>query len=459
MTAPRAVLFCAVNGIANCTNGVGRQTKTFLSALDRDYPRLAAAAGPFTPYLALPEPGPATWGYNTDDLAYATAIVQRHGGQVIALPYDTKKPMWRTAAWQQLCQNATDVLAQLAAVHDGVLAIAVDTPFAGLAHSRVPAGCQVLLALFSTAHITERPDPDPLRVAWERQAIDAVNRRPEVHVADVGSFLTRHLQQDYGLDRDRLLPWPSALHLAAPDLQPPTGAEAEAEVRRHRIPIDRPIVAAVGRTDHTKGIDLLIEALAPLREAIHLAAIAVPTDDDRARLLHTYRARCQELGLRSTIIGEYSRTLPRALAAFPATQVMAVPSRGETLANIVFETGLWARDEGAIVLAPGRDGFVEQITDGHNGLLYDPSSDSALTDGIRRALALTADQRARLRTAAYQRVQTQRDATRHLATLLRSVWPHPGTAVSRIGDYPEADARTPRSQAPTSTSDHLEAAG
>ncbi|MFE3205797.1 hypothetical protein [Embleya sp. NPDC059237] len=41
-------------------------------------------------------------------------------------------------------------------------------------------------------------------------------------------------------------------------------------------------VAAVGRTDHSKGLDQLVETVAPLRGDVHLAMIAVPTDDERA---------------------------------------------------------------------------------------------------------------------------------------------------------------------------------
>ncbi|MFQ6197706.1 glycosyltransferase family 4 protein [Streptomyces sp. NPDC000405] len=459
MPSTPALLYCAVNGITNCTNGIGRQTKTLLATLEHHYHRLAdAAGGPFTPYLAVPEPGPATWDFNTDDLVYARTVVEELGGRILPLPYDTEQPLWQPSIWNRLSSGAAGVARMLAAEHRRVLAIAVDTPFAGLTRAASGGNVDVLLALFSTAKITERPSPNPAHVAWEQQAIAAVNRSRTSWIAGIGTYLTSHLRDEYGLDTARIVPWPSGLHLAADDLAPMTAAEAETTARRFGIPTDRPIVAAVGRTDRTKGLDQLIEALAPLHERVHLAAIAVRTDDERATLLDAYRSRCAELGLRSTWVGAFHRNLPRALAALPATRVMSCPSRGETLANIVFETALWAKYQGAVVLVPDQDGFPEQITHGRNGLLYEPGIPHALTQGIEQALALTETERGRIRTAAAERVRSERDAAQHLATLLARFWHTASASADTLTGHPAPDTRPPRSQAPTNTTGTLEAA-
>ncbi|MEV0536758.1 glycosyltransferase family 4 protein [Kitasatospora sp. NPDC050463] len=456
-TQTPALLYCAVNGIDNCTNGIGRQTKTLLATLERHYARLAGDVGPFTPYLAAPQPGPATWGHDLEHLVYARSVVERLGGRVIALPYDTTKPFWHPATWEQLSVRAADAAADLARRHSRVLTIAVDTPFAAVPalseHERVGT----VLALFSTAMITERPAPDPDHVAWERAAIAAVNRHPRAHLANIGSFLADHLTRDYGLDPGRLTPWPSGLHLTHPDLAPMPAEDALAVAHHYDIPTDRPIVAAIARTDPTKGLDLLIDALAPLRDEVHLAAIAVRTDDERAALFDTYERQCQRAGLRATLIGDFDRQLPRALAALPATRVMACPSRGETLANVVFETALWTQHGGAVVLAPACDGFTEQITDGHNGLLYDAELPDALTNGLRRALALTEQERAAIRCAAHSRVVAERDAAQHLGALLARYFTNGQGMTGRLGAHPVTGTRPPRSQATPSQYDSLEA--
>ncbi|MGP4112311.1 glycosyltransferase family 4 protein [Streptomyces sp. 4N509B] len=421
-----ALLYCTFNGVANCTNGIGRQTRTFLSVLRRHHARLSRELGPFTPYLAFPEPGPDTWNYEPHRLRRTRAVVEALGGDVIPLPYDTRRGLWHTATWRRLCAEAARVVADLASRHSRVLAIGIDTPFAGLARSALdrglPDNAEILLAMFSTARVVEHPEPDPGRVAWEHDGLHVAHDDRRVHVADIGVFLSRHLVTAYGVDADRLVSWPSGLDLHARDLRPPTPAEARAHAARFGVPTDRPLVATIARTDPTKGVDLLIDALAPLRDDAHLAAIVVPSPGQDA-LLADYRSRIASAGLRATVVDRFTRALPRALAALPTTYAMACPSRGETLANVVFETALWARHGGAVVVAPASHGFPEQITHRSNGLLYDPTDPGALTTALSQALDLPDHERATLRRAAFARVHAERDASAHLAALLRRFWP------------------------------------
>lgn len=428
MSARRAMLYCTVNGVCNNTNGLGRQTKTLLSALEHHRERLTELVGEFDVHLACPRPGPETWGYDPSDLAMSTRIAASWRGGVHELPYDTDAEFWSVATWRQLSDAASRCVAELVRRYDELIVIAVDTPFAGLGESvaeRMPSGLRcrvdVLLAFYSTALIVERPSPSPSRIAWERRGVHSANTRGNVWVADIGQFLTRHLRTEYGLRSDRIVPYASSVDLASADLQPMPEDAARNVVDQWNVPRDRPLVAAFGRTDPTKGIDLLIHALGPLRDEVHAVIVAVPFHDTDP-LIRDYRKRIDDEGLRATLVAEYTRELPRALCALPETRAVVCPSRGETLANVPFEVALWARHAGPVVVAPRRDGFVEQIDDGRTGVLYDPGQPDGLTQAVRRACALPDGQRAAMRAAAECRVRTERDVAVNFPQTLEYFW-------------------------------------
>jgi glycosyltransferase involved in cell wall biosynthesis len=427
----RALLYCTFNGVANCTNGIGRQAQTLLSALRHRWGELTALTGPFTPFLAIPAPGPRTWAYDPDRLAESENIVRSRGGQVIALAHDDAADFWSPGTWQQLSAAAAAATAGLASHFDQLAVIAVDTPFAGTANSyhAIPGHrpVPILLALYGTTRIHDHPGPDPARLAWERGCLTATSK-PGVHVADIGAFMTGHLTSAYHVDPARLLPWRSSLDLTAADLQPMPAADARPVAAAHGVPLSRPIVLTIGRTDPVKGIDLLIDAAAPLRHRMHLVVIAVPFDS-RDPLPAAYRQQMNNAGLSATLIPRFTRDLPRALASLPQTRAVACPARGEPLANVPFETALWARHGGPVVVAPARDGFPEQITDTVTGILYDPLREHALTTALARALSLGPASREKMCHAACQRVLSSRDVIGNLATTLIRLLPPPCPAL------------------------------
>lgn len=97
---------------------------------------------------------------------------------------------------------------------------------------------------------------------------------------------------------------------ASPDLQPMPVATAREVAARWRVPLDRPLVVVIGRTDPTKGIGHLIHAAGPLRDEVHVVIIAVPFDQDDP-LIADYARRIAREGVRATLVTEYTRRHPR----------------------------------------------------------------------------------------------------------------------------------------------------
>jgi D-inositol-3-phosphate glycosyltransferase len=420
----RALLYCTYNGVANCSNGIGRQSQTLLSALENRWEELTALTGAFTPFLAIPAPSPHNWGTDTELLAASEAVLRARGGEIFRLAYDEAESWWAPGTWRWLSAAAAAAVAHLASQYDQVSVIAVDPPFAGTANGyhaisdRDRHRVAILLAMYSTTYIHDWPDgPRPARLDWERSSLSAASERG-VFVADVGEFMTRHLVSAYQVPPSRLVPWRSSLDLSAADLQPMATADALAVAVAHDVPLDRPIVLYFGRAHPSKGVDLLIDAVRPLRDQVHLVVIAAPDGDGADQWPGIYRQQIADVGLRATMIPHFTRDLPRALASLPHTRAVACPSRGEPLSNVPFEIALWARHTGPVVVAPAHDGFPEQIADGVTGILYDPNQADGLTRALTRALSLDGDRRGDMCRAAYERVRCSRDVVRNLADTL-----------------------------------------
>jgi hypothetical protein len=125
-----------------------------------------------------------------------------------------------------------------------------------------------------------------------------------------------------------------------------------------------------------------------------------------------YQRRADVAGLRTTLVDHFDCDLPRILVALPVTRAMPCRSRD------------------ALVLAPGRAGFPEQIADAETGLLYDPNDPEALTGGVR-AQSLPDQYRTRMRLAARRRVLAERATTTHPPCLPVCVLLPPNHALAR----------------------------
>lgn len=425
----RALVYATYNGVFNNTNGIGRQTKTMLSTLARHHRAWCREVAPFDFHLVAPLPLPDHWGYSADDLAYAHAVTDAAGGRVHYCPLPTEPSrFWSRSTWEALSISCAAVVCGLSHQYRKLVVLAVDTPYLGVGHALrdvgpvLQVGLDVLLLFYSTSLILDRLDPMPDRQEWEHAAIAAANGSPTTRVADIGEYMSRHLVDAYGLDSDRLVPFPSSLDVSHEEFSPMSPGHARARVSAYGVPLDRPIVLAFGRADPIKGFDVLIRALAPLREQVHLVLIAVPYSRVDP-IVSNYTELLESTGVRATCLWRYDRELPRSLCQLPETRVVACPSLGEPLSNIPFEVALWARYGGPVLVCPAADGYVEQVSDGVTGFTYERARGAeGLTEGIQRALAVDSQTRVRMRQTAYDEALAKRDARMNVACMLRHYW-------------------------------------
>lgn len=166
------------------------------------------------------------------------------------------------------------------------------------------------------------------------------------------------------------------------------------------LPANAFIVFALGRLIVKKGFQDLLEAfarLAPVVDGRPLVLLIAGDGTEREALASQARA----LGLAERVCwaGWQNDTTP----FFALGDVFVCPSRHEPLGNVILE----AWQHGLPVLSTRNEGALELAQDGDNALLAPLEDPAGLAEGLRRMLALSADERARLAASGHATVQRE----------------------------------------------------
>lgn len=154
------------------------------------------------------------------------------------------------------------------------------------------------------------------------------------------------------------------------------------------------LLSTVGRLDEQKGQDVLIEAMARLKNAHQVRCVIMGEGPARARL----EALIRQLNVRDVIRlwGERDD----ASAWLAACDIFVLPSLWEGLPNALLE----AMALGLPAVASNVDGVPEIVTRGRDGLLVEPKDPAALAGAIAQ-LVVDAPMRSALGQAARARIQ------------------------------------------------------
>lgn len=169
---------------------------------------------------------------------------------------------------------------------------------------------------------------------------------------------------------------PNGVDLVGHDLVGPGAADDAAadEPAPSGPAVREPVVVAVGRIEHVKGFDLLVDAFASsaLRDRARLVVVG---DGSEAGAL---RRRVASAGLTDRVELP-GRLEPAEVAArLAGADVVVVPSRADAAPLVVLEA--WR--SGRPLVATVRGGPPEIVTDGVDGVLVDPQDTRALAAAV-----------------------------------------------------------------------------
>ncbi|MBL8664588.1 MAG: glycosyltransferase family 4 protein [Candidatus Odyssella sp.] len=169
-----------------------------------------------------------------------------------------------------------------------------------------------------------------------------------------------------------------------------------------------PLIAAVSRHDARKGIDVLLHALALLRDGgVRFRACLAGGGE----LLERHRALAAGLGLRSCTL--LPGRIPDALAVLDHADIFALPSIEEGSGSLAL---LEAMQAGNAPVASRIDGIPEDVIDGESALLVPPGDPAALAHALRR-LVEDAGLRSRIACEARRAFRDRFSAARFAAEI------------------------------------------
>jgi glycosyltransferase involved in cell wall biosynthesis len=139
-------------------------------------------------------------------------------------------------------------------------------------------------------------------------------------------------------------------------------------------PVREPVVVAVGRIEHVKGFDLLVDAFASSRLRDRARLVVVGDGSEAAAL----RRRVASAGLTERVELPGRLDPSEVAARLAAADVVVVPSRADAAPLVVLEA--WR--SGRPLVATVRGGPPEIVTDGVDGVLVDPQDTQALAAAV-----------------------------------------------------------------------------
>ena len=233
----------------------------------------------------------------------------------------------------------------------------------------------------------------PLHIALGRMTA----RRSDLRLAP-SRATALEIEQDYGVEGVRVVP-----NVTGAPLDARTRESAEVADRDEEA-VGEPYLLAVGRLRIRKGMEILLQALAQVRDRGHRLRLVVAGDGERRAALERLSER---LGLGAGVhwAGRCSRSETARLRRRAAALV--VPSTYEGMPLVVLE----AMGDGVPVIASAVSGIPEVVVDGETGWLVPPERSAALAGALIEAMA--DPDAARLRGEAGRRRLEQRFRPHH----------------------------------------------
>lgn len=307
--------------------------------------------------------------------------LKRAGAEHVTLPLDSKNPVVVYKNVGRLIQVIRDNKVDI--VH---------------ARSRAPAWSAFYAAKRTGAHLVTTFHGTYGTSGPLKKAYNAIMTRGERVIA-ISAFIAGHIRKVYGTPPSRIRTIHRGVDMESFD---PAQVSAEREIKlatAWRLDEGLPVVMLPGRLTRWKGQAVFLDAIAKLgRDDIR--AVLVGSDQGRTEYRAELESQVQRHGLGGVVrMVDHCDDMP---AAYMLSDVVVSASLDpEAFGRVVVEGQAMGRP----VVATDHGGARETVLEGETGWLVPPNDVDAMADAIRRVLALSPNDRAKLALKAVGHVR------------------------------------------------------
>lgn len=358
---------CAHDGIISHYTGVGTIVDRYIKTFNYILSKMEDVE--YKLNLITPE-------YNKDSSGYSNIYEKNHrqikNSKIIQIPNGSNgKVNYGTITdWKNLCENTKKYIDSIDFNdYDLILTICNDTPFACLNNILKDASNHYKIWIpHSTGkiHKVDSAIKDSekmlgLRIEWEDNAINYINKDNNSYLAGTSQYISRHLIEEYNLDKNKLIPFINGELLSQNTFYEET---EEMEKLFTEIENEENIIFSFGRAEEYKNLDTCMYLGHKLN--IKPVVIAQPYFDGQP-IIEDYKCIAEQTNTKLFVNVPFDFPF-YILNHFKNNIIMLIPSKKEIFGLIINQVRRLNKNN-ILIVANDIGGLHEQINDSNDGLL------------------------------------------------------------------------------------------
>ncbi|MBU4502364.1 MAG: glycosyltransferase [Nanoarchaeota archaeon] len=428
-----AVVYFSHDGISSLYTGVGTSGRDICLSM-QEIRRSLNSSG----YDVIFFPGTIRYtkefhGYSLEVRDLVSKIAQTFGTEIIEVENGSGGTLsyGNVNYWIEASKNAAKEIDNISAAHDYVIALSSDTPFAGVAQRTTANNITHVWIPRSTAKIHSdfklREEDGSMgefmetRVAWEDSAIKHANDNSNAYIGYIGEFVKNHLVSEYAVKEEALIEMRIGLYYPRLDTYKKAQGEIKAKLIEKSIPINKNLLVSFARTEHYKGLDLVLKLGGYLEEKYNLVTVILTVpysmDDPYIRTLENIREAYTK---DAQILYGHDFITPHYLMQWENTRIIAVLSRQEPTGLVPNECRYY-KNPNAQLLISNKDGLPERVTDGVDGFICDIDNMENIKEKAEEVVRLSKEKKEQICTNGYQTVTERYDLPTNMENMLKTL--------------------------------------